>query len=604
MAERELLQSLRFQFRGNERFHFQLDSKHPVGACHHQKFVVIDDAMAFSGGIDLSRWRWDTPSHKPDEKGRIDPEGNPYPPFHDLMMAVTGDAAAALGELARSRWQDSGSRVEAVSPSNSHEPAWPDSVDVALKDHTVAISRTCPAFHDQAAVSEVEQLFADSFDAAQEYIYIENQYFTSPVVQSMLADLLQKEEGPEVVLVLPLETGGWLEQATMDALRQDLLLDLLENDAHNRLRVYYAHQSGLDGDCISVHAKVTLIDNRFVRIGSANTSSRSLGVDTECDLSLELDENDDSTAVRDLLHQLLGEHLDQRPEEVAHTHKEKGSLIATIDSLNGNSRCLKKLPLGHKNEHELLPEGELLDPEEPINPDYFMRCFVPNSQKTSSRSGMKLFIMLLVALLAMAAAWRWTPLADWFDADTLSNFLALFDNQALRVLVLILGIALLTLLMLPLSIAVITAGLLLNPWEAFFCSLAGTLLSALVAFQLGQRMRGENLHRFVGGRLHKLSKDLSRRGIIAVAVLRLLPIAPYTIVNLVAGASHLQLLQFILGSLLGLIPGILALTLFSQSLYKALTEPTLTSVGILIAIAFIILAISSAIHKLLGSRRK
>ena len=104
-AERELLPAIRLRLQAPSRFHFRLDDMHPAGASHHQKVVVIDDRVAFVGGIDLSRWRWDTPEHRPDDPRRKDPSGKQYPPFHDLMMLVEGNAAARLGDLARERWR-------------------------------------------------------------------------------------------------------------------------------------------------------------------------------------------------------------------------------------------------------------------------------------------------------------------------------------------------------------------------------------------------------------------------------------------------------------------------------------------------------------------
>ncbi len=67
--------------------------------------MVVDDRVGFSGGFDLSKWRWDTPEHAIDDARRKDPDGKPYPPFHDVQMVVDGDAAKALGQLARERWQ-------------------------------------------------------------------------------------------------------------------------------------------------------------------------------------------------------------------------------------------------------------------------------------------------------------------------------------------------------------------------------------------------------------------------------------------------------------------------------------------------------------------
>jgi phosphatidylserine/phosphatidylglycerophosphate/cardiolipin synthase-like enzyme len=103
--EREPLPVVRLEWRTHPRLHFRLDGNHPFWASLHQKVVVVDDAVAFVGGLDLTRSRWDTPEHRLEDPRRIDPRGAPYGPFHDVQMAVDGEAAAALGDLARERWR-------------------------------------------------------------------------------------------------------------------------------------------------------------------------------------------------------------------------------------------------------------------------------------------------------------------------------------------------------------------------------------------------------------------------------------------------------------------------------------------------------------------
>ena len=92
-------------------------------ASHHQKIVVVDDAIAFTGGLDLTIRRWDTPAHRADDPGRVDPAGRPYPPAHDVQVMVDGDAAAALGELARARWRAATGRAAGGRPVRRREPA-------------------------------------------------------------------------------------------------------------------------------------------------------------------------------------------------------------------------------------------------------------------------------------------------------------------------------------------------------------------------------------------------------------------------------------------------------------------------------------------------
>ncbi|HEX2931433.1 MAG TPA: phospholipase, partial [Candidatus Binatia bacterium] len=90
----------------HRRVHLEFDNTHPPGGSHHQKIVVIDDAIAFCGGLDLTCQRWDTPAHAPCEPHRV-VAGQPYPPFHDLMIAVDGEAARELGRIVRERWRAS-----------------------------------------------------------------------------------------------------------------------------------------------------------------------------------------------------------------------------------------------------------------------------------------------------------------------------------------------------------------------------------------------------------------------------------------------------------------------------------------------------------------
>lgn len=107
-----------------KRFDFRLDSAHPPGAAHHQKIVVIDDALAFCGGIDMTDDRWDTRAHKDDDPHRVRPSGRSYGAFHDVTMAVDGAAAKALGDLARERWRRA--TGEKVEPAASADPdLWP-----------------------------------------------------------------------------------------------------------------------------------------------------------------------------------------------------------------------------------------------------------------------------------------------------------------------------------------------------------------------------------------------------------------------------------------------------------------------------------------------
>jgi phosphatidylserine/phosphatidylglycerophosphate/cardiolipin synthase-like enzyme/uncharacterized membrane protein YdjX (TVP38/TMEM64 family) len=600
-AEREWFQAWKLRYNKHERLHVQFDGQHPPGGSQHQKLVVADDRAAFCGGIDLSRWRWDTSEHKADEPRRTDPDGDPYPPFHDAMLLVEGDVAAALGELTRARWEQSGAPEEppALAPANGS--LWPEGLEPLFEDQLLAIARTYPEFAGREAVEEVKQLFLDSIAAARDYIYIENQYFTSSLITDAIAGRLAEDNPPDVLLVLPRHTGGWLEQVTMDALRTDCLDRLREADRHGRLRVFYPEQPGLAADeCISVHCKLMIADDCFLHLGSANTSDRSLGLDSECDLALH---NSDDSAVSNLLNTFLAEHLDCEAGEVAEARKKAGALNAAVEQLRSDKgRSLLELErVDSSPAVELADDADLVDPAEPINPEYLVGRAIPKDDKRDGRRNLYLFLGLVLVLLALGAAWRWTPLSEWVDPERLAGILKWFDNTTTRAVAVTAVFVLASLAMVPVSLLVVLSAILLGPWLGFGCAMLGAMLSGFLAFLGGQLMGGAVIERFEGSQIHRLSQSLSRRGIMAVAMVRLIPVAPYTVVNLVAGASHLRIGQFMIGSFIGLLPGIGALTLFSGTLYEAIMNPSAKTLGVLGVVAVVVVAGALLMRRLLKS---
>ncbi|MEA1833117.1 phospholipase D-like domain-containing protein [Methylobacterium durans] len=269
------------------RIDFRIDGTLPYGACQHQKILVVDDRVAFCGGGDFEVNRWDTQAHRDRDPRRRLPSGDTYPPRHDVMMAVDGAAASALGDLARRRWLDAtGERLEApeAGPEGFADP-WPDTVTPLLRDVEVGIARTEPARAGRAAIRESEALYLAGIRSARRIIYLENQYFTAPVIAEALARRLAEPEGPEIVVVLTEQSPNGFDRLTMDGARRGLIARLRAADPHRRLRVLAPRTPA--GGPILVHSKVAVFDDRLLRVGSTNLNNRSLGLDTECDLAVE-----------------------------------------------------------------------------------------------------------------------------------------------------------------------------------------------------------------------------------------------------------------------------------------------------------------------------
>jgi phosphatidylserine/phosphatidylglycerophosphate/cardiolipin synthase-like enzyme len=186
-------------WQAHPRIHFRRDGRHPFGAAHHEKLVCIDDALAFAGGIDLTVERWDTPQHDPADPLRLDAQGERYDPVHDLQTTVHGEAARALAELARERWTEA--TGEALAPCRSTSDPWPESIAPWLTDVPVGIARTRPAMDGRPGVSEVAALYAAALAAARRSVYIEAQYLGARPVADLLAALLERAEGPDIVIL-------------------------------------------------------------------------------------------------------------------------------------------------------------------------------------------------------------------------------------------------------------------------------------------------------------------------------------------------------------------------------------------------------------------
>jgi phospholipase D1/2 len=352
------------------RINLKLDHAHPAGAAHHQKIVVIDDALAFCGGIDATADRWDTRAHLDRHPLRRRPTtGRAFGPWHDATVAVDGSAARALGRLARERWKRATGDDISVPPRVP--PTWPEDLAPTFENVDVGISRTAPAYAGRDAVYEIEALYLAVIAAARRSVYIESQYFASRKLAEAISARLTEPDGPEFVIVNPESADGWLEEEVMGSSRARLMSMVKDVDRHGRFRIYTPVAQ--EGTPIYVHAKIVVMDNRLLRVGSSNLNNRSLGLDTECDLTVEARPNEPEDSdlrqrIVGLRNDLLAEHLDVPVADVeAAIARAGGSLIKGIETLRGSGRTLLPFEAPDLNtaEEKALGESDLLDPERP-----------------------------------------------------------------------------------------------------------------------------------------------------------------------------------------------------------------------------------------------
>jgi phosphatidylserine/phosphatidylglycerophosphate/cardiolipin synthase-like enzyme len=341
------------------RIRFELDDQVPLGACHHQKVVVIDDRLAFSGGGDISVDRWDSPGHLDQDARRIMPDQEFHPPRHEVMVMVDGGAARALAEHFRARWRTGvGETLE--PPQDAGGDPWPDHVPPQLIDTSVGIARTTPPWRAQPAADEIQRLALAGIAQARHTIYLENQYFTSPIVAEALAKRLAEPDGPEVVLVTTGASPSWFDRLTMDHARGALVWRLRAADVFGRFRALYPTTPA--GSTIIVHSKTSIFDDCVVRIGSANLNNRSFGFDTEIELAFECDGEASRLAATALRDRLVGHFMGATGDAVAKARAEHGGLVAAIDALNRDGRLAEIDPSRRTRFAEFIAAYHLGDP--------------------------------------------------------------------------------------------------------------------------------------------------------------------------------------------------------------------------------------------------
>lgn len=572
-TDREFPPLYGFGWKPSRRVHLRYDDTHPLGGSQHQKIALIDDAVAFVGGVDFAANRWDNPAHAPHDPRRM-AYGKPYPPVHDLMVAVDGEAARALAAIARERWRLA--TGDELKPVHADDDPWPPALAPDLTAVDVGIARTIPARGERPAVREVEHLYLDMIAAARREIYVENQYFTSPRIAAALERRLAEPEGPEVVLVLRLLSHGWLEEHTMHVLRSSLIRQLRDADRHARLHVYYPHLPGLqEGWCLDVHSKAMVVDDRYLRIGSANLCSRSMGVDTECDVLIESRGDPRvAAAIGGFRDRLLAEHLGVTVETFVRALAKAGSLHGAIAALQSDQRSLRVLDHMKEWPEAIVSLAAVADPDEPIALDV-LKAGPAYGEAASAlppeRPDWGRLALIALGFALLAAAWRFTPLSEIFTAQKVIGWAHAFGSQWWAPLAVMLAYTPACFVMFPRPLITLASVVAFGPWLGFSYALAGTVFSAIVTYYAGKRMRRDTVRRLAGPRLDKMVEVLKKHGLLALTLLRLVPMAPFAVEGIVAGAVGLKLWHLSLGTAIGLLPGTLTTTVFGSELESALS---------------------------------
>ncbi len=598
--EREPIPVLNLNWSTPPEIEVCLDDLVPLGGSHHQKIVTIDDKVAFCGGLDLAIQRWDTRDHIADDERRVNPAGKAYKPFHDIQCVVDGDAARALCDLVAERWENAACKTP-TRESGDGDP-WPDNVEPDFVDAHPAIARTIAPLNRSPGVFEVEAMYLDMINAADKVLYFENQFFTADVVAEALVEALKAKPELEVILVTSCDPHGFLEAHSMATGRQRFMARFDAADVADRVRLVYPRVANgtEDGQDVLVHAKTSFADDVLFRIGSSNLNNRSMGTDGECDLVFEATSDAEKQTIQNLRNDLLAEHLEMSPDNVQSAIERCGSLRALIDERQDEPRTLKVTDY-MADAHEGLANAmeRVADPERPSDASQFIGDMLSARPAGSPISGRWLLLISVGIIALMIMIWQVSPLSELTDPQALEQVLSDLRGDSWAYLIVPLGFIIGSSLVFPITAMIAATAFVFPPLSAFIIAFLGSMLGAFVNYAVGMLLGRTFLREMMGKRLNKISRALASKGVLTVVTLRIVPVAPFTLINMVAGASHIKFSEFAVGTLIGLTPGILTMTLIGNRLFELLKNPTPLDLAFVVGAVALWFGVSIAAQRLI-----
>jgi uncharacterized membrane protein YdjX (TVP38/TMEM64 family) len=275
--------------------------------------------------------------------------------------------------------------------------------------------------------------------------------------------------------------------------------------------------------------------------------------------------------------------------------------MGTIEALRGPGRTLVPLT-GEVPEWQdrLLPDTALIDFENPVAPREVLWEFLSDDVRESGKPGLLKGAAVLLTLLAIGAAWVWTPFRNWIDLEAVTRIAVSINEMPAAPLLVISAYVVGGLAVFPVSLLILATVFAFGPVAGFVYSLLGSFLSGVVTFGLGKALGRKPVQRFAGRSLRRLSRLLRRRGLLSMAAVRMVPVAPFTVVNVAAGAFNVRFLDFALGTLIGMAPGIFAIAVFGERLEHAIRSPEVGNFAVLAVLAALIVLASGWIRRRLG----
>jgi uncharacterized membrane protein YdjX (TVP38/TMEM64 family) len=319
-----------------------------------------------------------------------------------------------------------------------------------------------------------------------------------------------------------------------------------------------------------------------------------MGADTECDLAIAAAGDAERAAIAAVRNRLLGEHCGATAEEAAAALGQHGSLVQAALSLAAGGHRLRPIEDGEPDDGGLVGMAEqVADPRRPLRPARLLRRVLPRSLVAAR--AIVLILVFCLAALGLTLAWHFNGLSEIVAPSRVRDLLSAARDEPWAIALVLAVFVLAGAVAFPVNILIFATAAVFGPWFGALYSAFGALSSALVMYGVGARFGTDALARLPGPRLKRALQAVRTRGVPAVVTLRLLPVAPFTLVNLAAGASAIRLTDFVIGTVLGMAPGVTLMAVMGDRVASLFSHPTLGELGLLAlcVVAWIALAFSA-----------
>ncbi len=572
MQDRDVFADFKWDWQFPENVHFCSDYIIPFLGSHHQKIITIDDKVAFCGGMDIGKERWDERHHhihfpeRIDEAGTLEfPEKSHqiYQPRHDIQMVLAGKATQIFSEIVRRRWRI-GAGYEAIpirEPEEHESIKLPQSVNKDFTKVPFAVSRTIPKTRKRPARNEIMKSFLAEIEQAEKFIYIENQYATCEEIAQALNRQLKEKPDLRVLLVSCDYPKTKLEAKTMWVGRYEFA-QTVRKDLDNPSRFIIAYplcRENGQKQSIYIHSKLMIIDEKILRVGSANLNNRSMGMDTECDVSLFGDSAQNRNMISHIRSDLIREHTGKTVEEIndiINNNKPLKDLIR--ETKHSRQHLIPIYDEEYKSEKFSSIARRLGDSKVPV-----ALLYIPSRQIVLSALA---FILLLTAVWMFAGP----TLSAFFTEENLTAYMQEAETSPLTPLIVMSIYIVGGLVFFPVMALNLITAIIFGPLYGMLYGFLGSLSSASVTYAIG-RLIHRKTYNFFRKATDKVKDYAARGGIAGMTLIRMIPIAPYTLVNMAFGITGIPYFSYIISTAFGLAPGIVAKSILGgaiKSLWK------------------------------------